>query len=72
MTPDRLLGRVNATFRFGNLCAITFGSLLASALVGPIGMRATLAVGATGLFLAPMRLFFSPIRVLRDFPDQSL
>jgi MFS family permease len=70
ITPDRLLGRVNATFRWGNLCAVTAGSLIASALVGPVGLRVTMAVGAAGLFLVPTRLFFSPIRLLREYPAQ--
>jgi MFS family permease len=64
MTPSRLQGRMNATFRFLNLIAVTIGALLAGAISGVIGLRATLAIGACGLFIPFLRLLFSPARNL--------
>ena len=65
MTPTQLQGRMNGAFRFLNLTAVTIGSLLAGALSGVIGLRVTLAVGACGLFIPFLRLFFSPARNLQ-------
>jgi MFS family permease len=64
MTPDRLQGRMNATFRFLNLIAVTIGALLAGAVAEVIGLRATLAIGACGLFIPFLRLLLSPARNL--------
>lgn len=65
MTPTQLQGRMNATFRFLNLIAVTIGALLARAFSGVVGLRVTLAVGACGLFIPFLRLFFSPARNLQ-------
>jgi predicted MFS family arabinose efflux permease len=68
MTADRMQGRVNACFRFNNLCAITAGALLAGTLGELVGLRATLAVAGAGLYLPFLRLLFSPARALREQP----
>lgn len=65
MTPAQLQGRMNATFRFLNLIAVTIGALLAGALSEVIGLRLTLIVGACGLFIPFLRLFLSPVRNLQ-------
>jgi predicted MFS family arabinose efflux permease len=65
MTPTQLQGRMNATFRFLNLIAVTIGALLAGAFSEVIGLRVTLAVGACGLFIPFLRLYFSPARNLQ-------
>ena len=65
MTPTQLQGRMNGAFRFLNLIAVTIGALLAGAFSGVIGLRVTLAVGACGLFIPFLRLFFSPVRNLQ-------
>ena len=62
MTPTQLQGRMNGAFRFLNLIAVTIGALLAGVFSGVIGLRVTLAVGACGLFIPFLRLFFSPAR----------
>jgi MFS family permease len=64
MTSARLQGRMNATFRFLNLIAVTIGALLAGAIAEVIGLRATLVIGAFGLFFPFLRLLFSPARSL--------
>jgi predicted MFS family arabinose efflux permease len=64
MTPDRIQGRMNATFRFLNLIAVTIGALLAGAVAEVIGLRATIGIGACGLFIPFLRLLLSPARNL--------
>src|SRR3977135_4492314 len=62
MTPDRLQGRMNASFRVVNVCAMMIGALIAGVLGEAIGLRATLAIGAGGMFLPFVRLVLSPVR----------
>jgi hypothetical protein len=68
VTPHRLQGRMNASFRYVNLLCACLGALAAGALAVRIGVRPTLAVGACGLLLPFLRLFFSPVRRLREVP----
>ncbi|HEX8191137.1 MAG TPA: MFS transporter [Pyrinomonadaceae bacterium] len=68
VTPRRLQGRMNASFRYVNLLCACLGALLAGALAERIGIRQTLAVGVCGLVLPFVRLFFSPVRRLREVP----
>jgi MFS family permease len=61
-----LLGRVNATFRFGNFSAAAAGALLAAALASVgIGSRGMLAVGAVAFWLPPL-ILSRALSVLRD------
>jgi MFS family permease len=69
ITPDRLLGRMNASMRFLVWGTIPVGSLLGGALGEAIGLRATLFVGAFGELLATCWVLFSPVRTLRDQPE---
>lgn len=72
ITPDRLQGRMNASFRFVNVCMMMLGSLTAGVLGETIGLRATLLVSACGMLLPFLRLLFSPIRQLRQYiPDEE-
>ena len=64
LTPDRLQGRMAASFRYVNLLGGAIGALMAGALAERIGLRGTLLFGACGLILPFVRLFFSPIRRL--------
>lgn len=68
ITPDRLQGRMNASFRFVNVCMMMLGSLTAGILGETIGLRATIMVAAAGLLLPFLRLLFSPVRSLRELP----
>jgi MFS family permease len=68
ITPHRLQGRMNASFRVINVCAMTIGALLAGILGETIGLRLTLAIGACGMFLPFIRLLFSPVRELKEQP----
>lgn len=68
ITPDHLLGRVNATLRVVTLSMLPVGSLLGGGLGEAIGLSTTLAVGAVGVLLASLWLLLSPIRSLRELP----
>ena len=66
ITPERLLGRVNASAEFLRLGATLIGSLLGGLLGEMIGVRTTLFLGAFGTLLSTFWLVFSPVRGLRD------
>lgn len=67
--PDRLLGRANASMGFlvGGLAPV--GALLGGALGEIIGARLTLTIAILAITFAPIWLFFSPARNLREPPD---
>jgi MFS family permease len=68
VTPDHLLGRVNATGRWIAWGAIPLGAVCGGILATTIGLRPTIAVGAfLGLF-AVLWLIASPLRTLREIP----
>ena len=69
ITPDRLLGRMNASRRFVVWGVIPLGSLVGGVLASTIGLRPTLFVGAIGASLAVLPLLFSPVRSLQRVPD---
>jgi len=71
ITPDRLQGRMNASFRFVNVCMMMLGALTAGFLGETIGLRATIMVSACGMLLPLLRLVFSPIRKLREQPQET-
>jgi MFS family permease len=62
ITPDRLLGRMNASRRFVVWGVIPFGGLAGGALGSYFGLRPTLWLGAVGASVAFMPLVFSPYR----------
>jgi MFS family permease len=66
ITPERLLGRVNASAEFLGLGATLAGSLLGGLLGGIIGVRATLFFSAFGTMFSALWLVFSPVRGLRE------
>ena len=71
LTPERLLGRLNATRRFLVWGAIPLGSLVGGALASTIGLRATLFVGAAGSSVCFVPMLLSPLRSLRDMPVEQ-
>jgi MFS family permease len=71
ITPDRLLGRMNASRRFVVWGVVPLGSLTGGALTALIGLRQTLFVGAIGASLAFLPLLFSPVRSLREVPEEE-
>ncbi|WP_446215357.1 MFS transporter [Micromonospora sp. IBHARD004] len=66
VTPDPLLGRMNATFRFLLTGAIAVGAGLAGLLGQYAGARTSLWVGAAGAALTWLPLYRSPLRTLSD------
>ncbi|MFI6263587.1 MFS transporter [Micromonospora sp. NPDC051006] len=70
-SPPDLLSRVMATVRFVSWGAIPVGGLIAGALAGFIGARATLLVFAATLVCAPLAVLLSPVRGLRDLTDHD-
>jgi MFS family permease len=68
ITPDRLLGRMNASYRSLVYGAIPLGALVGGFLGEQIGLRPTLLVGALGMSVAWVWVLFSPIRTLRRMP----
>jgi MFS family permease len=68
ITPDHLLGRMNATMRFIVWGVLPLGGLLGGLLGSLIGLRGTLLVGAVGEIFAVFWVLFSPVRKLREQP----
>lgn len=75
ITPDPLLGRVNASVRVLEL-GVTLAATVAAGLLGEIvGLRLLLVVEVVILVLAALWLYLSPVRRLRTtppLPDVSL
>ncbi|MFD5085888.1 MFS transporter [Kitasatospora sp. NPDC058201] len=71
MTPDPLLGRMNATFRFLLTGAMAVGSALAGVFGELVGLHATLWLGGALLSLSFLPVFLSPVRTRRALPDAS-
>ncbi len=69
ITPDRLLGRVNASRRFAVWGVIPFGSLLGGALGTALGLRTAIWIGAIGAALSSIPLLLSPMRHVRRTED---
>jgi MFS family permease len=66
ITPDDLLGRMNASYRTLTYGAIPVGAMIGGVLGETIGLQATMAVGAVGVFLAPLWVLLSPVPAIRD------
>ncbi|MFI9582236.1 MFS transporter [Streptomyces sp. NPDC052236] len=71
LTPDPLLGRMNATFRFMLTGAIAIGSGVAGLIGELAGVRTALWVGGCCLTLAFLPVFLSPVRTRRELPRQT-
>ena len=62
ITPDRMLGRANASRRFVVWGVIPFGGLVGGVLGTSIGLRETMVIGALGGVLAVVPILLSPVR----------
>ncbi len=69
ITPDHMLGRVNAVSRFLMWGTIPLGTLLGGALGSTIGLRETLWIGTIGASFTILPVLFSPVRTLVSIPD---
>jgi MFS family permease len=71
ITPERFLGRMNATMRFLVWGTIPIGSLTGAALSEIIGVRPTIWVGAILGLTAFLPVLLSPVRTLREIPTDD-
>jgi MFS family permease len=69
ITPDRMLGRANASRRFVVWGVIPFGGFAGGALASSIGLRETMVVGAVGGLLTIVPLLLSPVRSVGRIAD---
>jgi predicted MFS family arabinose efflux permease len=65
ITPDSMMGRINASFNFLVGGVGTIGILTGGLLGNFIGLRPATAIAAVGMMLAFLWLFSSPLRGLR-------
>lgn len=70
ITPERLQGRMTATFRFISWGVAPLGALLGGALGEVLGLRPTLFIAGSGILLASLWIFFSPLWSLRQQPTE--
>lgn len=69
ITPQRLLGRMNAVARFMYWGTMPIGSALGGVVAETIGLRTTLFGAVVGGALAGIPIALSPIRKLRELPE---
>ena len=70
VTPDAILGRVNAALEvFSHGIAFPLGALLAAVLSEAIGVRAGIAIGWAGMALSIVLLVLSPLPRIRQPAD---
>jgi predicted MFS family arabinose efflux permease len=69
ITPDRLLGRMNASRRFVVWGVIPLGGLAGGALGSHLGLRETMWIGAIGSSFAFLWVLFSPTRLVVEIED---
>jgi hypothetical protein len=69
ITPDRLLGRMNASRRFVVWGVMPLGGLIGGALGSHVGLRETMWIGAVGASLAFLWMLFSPVRLVVETDD---
>ncbi|WP_392958386.1 MFS transporter [Streptomyces sp. LN245] len=68
VTPDQMLGRVNATMRFALWGMLPVGSGLSALIATSAGPRAALWVAAAGTSLAWIPVALSPLSTMRELP----
>jgi predicted MFS family arabinose efflux permease len=69
LTPDHLLGRMNATMRFFVWGTMPIGGVLGGVLGDALGARTTVWIGAITGCLAFLPVFLSPLRSMRALPS---
>jgi MFS family permease len=71
VTPDRMLGRANASMQMLEAAIGPLGALAGGWLGGIVGPRNTLWIAVAGLLLCLLWLIFSPVRGLREMPQAA-
>lgn len=69
ITPNRSLGRMNATIRSLGLAALFTGSLMGGWVAGEIGLRPTIMAAACIGLLGALYMALSPLRSVREGLD---
>jgi MFS family permease len=69
VTPDRFLGRVNASTQFATLSVALVGTLVGGLVGQLIGVRLTLVLGAATMLVAALWLALTPVRKLKAIPE---
>jgi MFS family permease len=70
LSPDRILGRVNATVEvFSHGVAYPVGALAAAAVAGVIGVRGGIALGWAGMAISILLVALSPLPRIREAAD---
>jgi hypothetical protein len=69
LTPDRILGRMNASRRWVVWGTIPLGNLVGGVLATTLGLRETLFVGTIGATFTFLFLVFSPLGSIDRLPD---
>ncbi|GAA3222358.1 MFS transporter [Actinocorallia longicatena] len=69
LTPDALLGRVNATARFLNWGVMPIGAILGGVCAQLTDPRTTLLIAGVGYVCAALPILLSPLRGMRDLPQ---
>jgi MFS family permease len=72
ITPDHLLGRMNATMRFLVWGTLPLGGVFGGVLGDWLGARATLVLASVGAMLAFLPVVASPLRRVREVPASSV
>lgn len=72
VTPNRLLGKMNASYRFLVTGVVPLGALLGGVLGTVIGLRLTLLVGAIGSIAAVLWVLFSPVPYVEDLSEEKV
>jgi MFS family permease len=72
ITPDRLLGRVNASMRTVELGAMLAGTAAGGVLGQTLGVRATLFIAVAGTLAASVVLAMSPVAHLKAMPAPEI
>lgn len=71
ISPERMLGRMNATMRFIVWGTLPLGGVVGGALGSTIGVRPTLWIAAVGGTLGFLHVFLSPLRRMRELPTYA-
>jgi MFS family permease len=72
LSPDRILGRVNATLEVvSHGIAYPIGALAAAVVAGWIGVRGGIAIGWVGMALSILVLLWSPLPRIRSAGDYA-
>jgi MFS family permease len=69
ITPEPLLGRMNATMRFLVWGTIPIGQVIGGLIATVFGTHAAILIGAVGGLIAFLPVFFSPVRSLERIPE---